>query len=189
MATASELIIDHLRHDWATGLRITTIEQAMRALNLPCDDELRWKVGQALNSHWRRQMTWRKFFNALPWVGISRWSIVRRFMRLPAALAEAKEWNAASYILSNDEKLVARFILRQQSDVGRLPTLAEISRALELDATQTRAALRMLDHIGFVHYNDDSTFQLTPDHARLLLGLGFSFHMVTLESGDQFNVP
>lgn len=49
--------------NWRSGFRVTTIEPAMRALDLPRDDELRWGGGQELND------AWRKLFGGLRWRG------------------------------------------------------------------------------------------------------------------------
>ncbi len=183
-------IVEFLRRDWASGFRITTIEQAMRALGLSRDDELRWRVGQELDDEWRKRMTWRKLFGGLRWLKGFRWLwSLFRFVRLPSLLAEVKEWNPASYILTNDEKLIARHILRTQRDGDNLPSVAEISLALNLDAAQTHAALQMLARIDFIALGADAAYSFADDYERLLRGLGFSFHTVTLENGEQFNVP
>lgn len=79
--------------------------------------------------------------------------------------------------------------MRVQSDSGTLPSVSEISRALNLDEKQTHAALEMLARIGFITFSADSTYDFAPDYARLLRGLGFSFHTVSLKNGEQFNVP
>ncbi len=47
----------------------------------------------------------------------------------------------------------------------------------------------MLERLGFLRLNGDERYALAPDHARFLKGLGLSFHTVTLENGEQFNVP
>jgi hypothetical protein len=103
MPTPDQLIVEYLLPDWRSGFRVTTIDQAMRALGLPRDDELRWRVGQELNDAWRQWMNWRKLFGGLRWLGglHSLWHLFR-LIRLPALLAEVKEWNPASYILTNE---------------------------------------------------------------------------------------
>jgi hypothetical protein len=187
---ASKLqIIDYLRQDWDTGFRITTIEQAMHALGLPQDDDLRWQVGQELDDVWRRRLGFRKLLKGLRWLRGFRWRDLFGLVGPSPLRAEVKQWNPASYILTNDEKLVARYILRVQCDTASLPDMAEISGALYLDQTQTFAALRMLDRLGFLVLDSDRTFRLAPDYGRFLQGLGFSFHTVTLQNAEQFNVP
>lgn len=101
-------IIDYLRRDWDAGFRITTIEQAMRALGLPQDDELRWRVGQELDKVWRRRLSFLKLVKGLHWLRGFRWRDLFDVVRTSAFLAEVKDWNPASYILTNEEKLVAR---------------------------------------------------------------------------------
>lgn len=189
MPTAELQIIDYLRRDWDTGLRITTVEQAMRALGLRPDDELRWRVGQALDNAWRRRLGFRQLLRGLRWLRGFRWRDLFDLVGPSSMRAEIKQWNPASFILTNDEKLVARYILSVQGDAGRLPRRAEITDALGLDDTRTRGALRMLDRLGFLTLDAGDRYRLAPDHSTLLEGLGFSFHTVTLEDGEQFNVP
>lgn len=44
-------------------------------------------------------------------------------------------------------------------------------------------------YVSFALVGDNTKYDLTADHARFLQGLGFSFHTVTLEKGEAFNVP
>ncbi len=126
-------IIDYLRRDWNTGLRVTTVEQAMRSLGLAPDDELRWQVGQELDAVWRQRLGLRPLLRGLRWLRGFRWRDLFDLVGPSALHAELKEWNPASYILTNDEKLVARHILRVEHDTGTWPGLAQIAAALSLD--------------------------------------------------------
>lgn len=189
MPTAELRIIDYLRRDWDTGLRITTVEQAMRALGLPPDDDLRWRVGQALDDAWRRRLGFRHILSGLRWLRGFRWRDLFDLVGPSPLRAEIKQWDPATFILTNDEKLAARYILRVQGDTGRLPRLPEIMAALYLNEANTRAALRMLDRLGFLSLSTGDGYRLAPDHSAWLRGLGFSFHTVTLQRGEQFNVP
>ncbi len=187
---ASELqIINYLRRDWDEGLRITTIEQAMCALGLPDDDDLRWRVGQALDDAWRRRLGFRQILRGLRWLRGFRWRDLFDLVGPSPLRKEIKQWSPASFILTNDEKLVARYILHVQDDAGRLPAFVEIRDGLDLDEVNTRSALQMLQRLGFLALKGEDHYVLAPDHARFLKGLGFSFHTVSLENTVQFNVP
>lgn len=187
---ASEVqIINYLRRDWDAGLRITTIEQAMRALGLPEDEQVRWRVGQALDDVWRQRLGFRQILKGLRWLRGFRWRDLLDLVGPSPLRKEIKQWSPASFILTNDEKLVARYILRVQGDTDCLPRFAEIRDGLYLDEGKTRAALRMLQRLGFLTLNGDEEYALASDYTALLQGLGFSFHTVTLENHEQFNVP
>lgn len=187
---ASELqIINYLRRDWDAGLRITTIEQAMRTLGLPEDEQVRWHVGQALDDAWRQRLGFRQIWRGLRWLRGFRWRDLFDLVGPSPLRQEIKQWSPASFILTNDEKLVARYILRVQQDTGHLPPSSEIREAIHMDETKTQTALRMLQRLGFVTLNGDERYSLASDYTALLQGLGFSFHTVTLQDHEQFNVP
>ncbi|MCL5951781.1 MAG: hypothetical protein M1132_08680 [Chloroflexi bacterium] len=189
MCASERQIIDYLRRDWDAGLRITTIDQAMRALGLPPDDQVRWQVGQALDDVWRQRLGFRQVLRGLRWLRGFRWRDLFDLIGPSPLRAEIKQWNSASFILTNDEKLVARYILRVQDDAGRLPPSSEIREALHLDETKTHTALRMLQRLSFLILNGDNQYDLALGHRTFLQGLGFSFHTVTLQDHEQFNVP
>jgi len=44
---------DVLTSDWSTGLRLTSIPQAMERLGLPDDPGLRWRLAGRLEGQWR----------------------------------------------------------------------------------------------------------------------------------------
>jgi hypothetical protein len=99
-------------------------------------------------------------------------------------VTEAREWNPAIYTLSNDEKLMARHI----RGVAKVLATDEIHAALNIEPKVVETGLRMLARIGFLA-GTAGEYRLAPGHERLLLGLEFNFHTVTLENGEQFNVP
>lgn len=181
-------IVKFLMHEWQEGLRITTVPQAMMRLGLPDDEELRYRAGRRLERIWRRRLGLRGLWRGLRGLRSANrrkarpWATSLR--RLPSLLGEARSWNPAVYILSNDEKLIARLI----RNTGRVPSLEEIAAVLDLDRSTVERGLRMLTNVGFLAARAGG-YQLAAGHQHLLEGLGFNFHTVTLENGEQFNVP
>ena len=149
-STAEDLVSAFLVAEWHEGLRLTTIPQAMARLGLPDDDETRWRVSQRLERAWRRRLRPSGLWRGLRWLRISDPRRVRAWLpalgRMPALIAEARAWNPAVYTLSNDEKRIARHILR----VGRVPWSEEITAALNLDRLMVEAGLHMLARLGFL---------------------------------------
>lgn len=188
MSTVEEMVIAFLVAEWQEGLRITTVPQAMARLGLPDDEEARWQVGQRLGRAWRRRLGLRGLWRGLRWLRLADRHKVRAWLpslgRIPSLVAEARDWNPAVYILSNDEKLIARHILH----AGRVLSPDEIAAALNLDRATVEASLRMLARLSFLT-GEEGRYCLAPGHRHLLEGLGFNFHTVTLEGGEQFNVP
>jgi hypothetical protein len=114
-------------------------------------------------------------------------------MRMAALLlenAEAKEtmrWHPATYILTNDEKLIARVLLKHEKDSQPLPAAADIAQALSLPEEKVREGLAALAWVGFLRKTEGQEVRLAPDYRRFLTGLGFYYHEVVLESGERFN--
>lgn len=188
MSNVEDKVVAFLVAEWQEGLQITSIPQAMARLDLRGDEETRWRVGQRLKRAWRRRLGLRGLWRGLRWLRLADRHKVRAWLpslgRIPSLVAEARDWNPAVYILSNDEKLIARHILH----AGRVLSPDEIAAALNLDRATVEASLRMLARLSFLT-GEEGRYCLAPGHRHLLEGLGFNFHTVTLEGGEQFNVP
>jgi len=188
MSSNEERVIALLLAEWQEGLRITSVPQAMSRLGLSDEEDTRWRIGQRLERAWRRRLGLRGLWRGLRWLrgagwrGVGGW--LRPLGRMPSLAIEARNWNPAVFILSNDEKLIARHIL----NAGRMPPPEGIGSALGLNRLAVDVGLRMLARLGFL-VGAEGGYRLAPDHRLLLQGLGFNFHTVTLESGEQFNVP
>ena len=115
-----------------------------------------------------------------------------RRLAIAAALLENTEiqeamcWRPATYILTNDEKLIARAFLRPAQNSQRLPAAADIARVLSLAEETVREGLAALAWVGFLKAVGGE-MQLAPDYRSFLSGLGFYYHEVVLENGERFN--
>lgn len=186
-------IVAHLQSEWRTGLRLTTVAQAMAALGLSEDDEIRWQVGGALEREWQQFHSVPGFLRGLKWLTGQKLSRLLRFLPgvvfgLPRMLQEARDWNPAVYILTEDEKVVARHILFADKQARPMPSAAEIAAALSFSSERAARGLAMLTRLGFLSRRD-SGYALAADHERFSRGLGFNFHTITLSNGEAFNVP
>lgn len=177
-----------LLREWTTGLRLTTIPQAMERLTIKDEPRLRWRVAEHLEALWRDALT-----SPEKRRGITA-ALGRSFDE-----TQTEQWRQqvatrglASILLTDKEKLIARYILIYQREKGSIPQLVTIARALELPARETQKALRMLGSLGFLSLPSARSFAnygLANGYEKFLEGLGFSFHTVTLDMGDRFGVP
>ncbi len=186
-------IVAFVQSEWRTGLRLTTVAQAMSALGLPDDDEVRWQVGRKLDRDWQQHRRVSGFFRGIPWLTGKNLGRLLRFLPgvlfgFPRLLREAREWNPAVYILTEDEKLIARHILLGDKASRPVPSAAAMATALSLPADTVARGLAMLARLGFVAPLNGG-YALASDYRRFLRGLGFNFHTIALSSGEVFNVP
>jgi hypothetical protein len=110
------------------------------------------------------------------------------YFGFPRLLQETRDWNMAIYILTENEKLIARHILLTHKQARPMPSAAEIAAALSLPPETVARGLAMLTRLEFLA-RLDGDYTLAPDHERFSRGLGFNFHTITLASGKVFNVP
>lgn len=186
-------IVAYLQSEWRTGLRPTTVAQAMAALGLLPDDEARWQVGRSLEAEWRQRHSGAGFFRSVIRLISKDLGQFLQFLpgvlfTLPGQLREARDWNPAVYILTEDEKLIARQILLAHKDGRPVPSAAAMAAGLSLAPESVVRGLAMLARLGVLQRANDK-YSLAPDHERFSRGLGFNFHTVTLSSGKVFNVP
>jgi len=179
---------EFLLREWSSGLRLTTVPQAMARLELADDVRLRWRVAKGLEALWRDALTSpekrRRIAQALG----------RPFdeSQIEQFRGQVGTWNIAAVALSEDEKLVARHILLHQQRGLLLPHPPDTAKALGIPLRKVQRALRVLAKVGFVDLGDGGSspgYVLTEGHEELLEGLGFMFHTVSLETGEQFGVP
>jgi hypothetical protein len=97
-------------------------------------------------------------------------------------------WQPTTYVLTNQEKLIARRILRLRREGAAVPQPDKASRDIfGLDDENVLQAFETLRWLGFLQKTDDA-YQLAQDYARFLQGLGFYFHEVSLSARkERFN--
>lgn len=109
---------------------------------------------------------------------------IARFLRSDPAAAKRMRWDLAAYALTNEEKLFARLAMRS-ARAGVIPDPDDLAVAnVEWWSAGTPEALEALQWVGFLRRVLDG-YELAPDHARFLSGIGLYFHEVMLPARDQ----
>ena len=182
-----EALEEFLIKEWSTGLRLTTVPQAMQRLGIADDAGLRWRVAKRLEALWhqvltspeKREQIAAALGRPLDEVREERWR------------QQVSTWGLASVLLSEEEKLAARHILMRQREGSPLPQPVETSKTLGLPVSEVHKAIRTLARLGFLSLSDGrrpARYALADNHERFLEGLGFSFHTVSLDTGERFGV-
>ena len=177
--------------DWASGLRITTVPQAMNRLGYADDLEVRWNIVSRMDELWHSALeTPEKVQEVNAAIGLiagqDRAALSQHWRN------QVGDWDRTSILLTENEKLIARHILWCQRSGSRLPSPEDIGAAVDTGPEETSNGIRMLSLLGFLDIHNSLSFgeyTLAEDHARFLDGLGFSFHTVTLDDGERFGIP
>jgi len=146
---------------------------------------------QVLLQDWQDILRCTTIDQALERVGIpfthERRMAIAVFLLESPEIQEAMRWHPATYLLTNDEKLIARALLRCEKNSQPLPAAADIAQALSLSEERVQEGLAALTWVGFLRKTDGQGVCLAPDYRQFLTGLGLYYHEVVLESGERFN--
>jgi hypothetical protein len=113
---------------------------------------------------------------------------IGEFLRGDAKADALMRWEPSVYVLTNEEKLLARRILRLWQGCGTIlqPGDAEMQR-FDLAPDRASEAFVTLAWLGFLRKTNHG-YELAPNHALFLGGLGFYYHEVVLPArNERFN--
>jgi len=177
--------------DWASGLRITTVPQAMSRLGFADDLETRWGMANRMDALWHSTLETpekvREVNSAIGMMTDEERAALSQHWRNQVAT-----WDRVSILLTDNEKLMARHILWCQKHGSRAPSPEDIGAAVDIGLEETANGIKMLAWLGFLtlpHSQAVDDYTLANGHERFLDGLGFSFHTVTLDDGERFGIP
>jgi len=176
-----------LLQEWSQGMRLTTIPQAIQRLGIADERGLRWRVAKGLEALWRDALTRPERRRAIAQ------ALGRPFdeSQLEGFRQQVGTWNLASIFLTENEKLMARYILMHKESESP-PSPANLAGALGVPEPEIHMGLRSLARLGFIVLSGPSRlgrYTLAHDYEKFLKGLGFFFHTVTLDVREQFGVP
>ena len=177
--------------DWASGLRITTVPQAMHRLGMADDLEQRWEIANRMDALWHSTLETPEKIREVN-MAIGQITEEEQASLLKSWPDQVRSWDRASILLTDNEKLIARQILYRQKTSATLPSVEDIALAVGIGPEETNGGIRMLTLLGFLTLPSRQTvtdYALAADHGRFLEGLGFSFHTVTLDDEVRFGIP
>jgi len=187
-----EIAIENLLiKDWASGLRITTVSQAMHRLGIADDLERRWAIANRMDTLWHNTLETPEKLHEVN-MAIGQITEEEQAGLSKSWRDQVRSWDRASILLTDNEKLIARHILFHQKTNVDLPTPDEIATTVAIGAVETANGIRMLSLLGFLTLLKSqpvASYALAADHGKCLEGLGFSFHTVTLDDEVQFAIP
>lgn len=98
-------------------------------------------------------------------------------------------WGPNNYVFSNQEKLIAKYLIHMRERAARPASVAEATAALELEANLLRERLAFMASAGFLEESSDPLgFSLTPGYKRWAGPLQHNFHTVRIEGERPFDV-
>lgn len=146
---------------------------------------------QVLEADWQQPFRCTNLEQAADRAGLAfrdahRRQLARTILNDPR-LAGLLRWHPSAYVLTNEERLVARAVLYALRGAAREDALARrVCTVLSAPGDRVRAALDALTWIGFLE-RDRSHVHLSPEAPRFLEGVGFYFHEVGAGK-ERFNV-
>ena len=102
--------------------------------------------------------------------------------------ARLARFGTQTFVLTEDEKLLARYISSGVRRSGVLPPAVELGRACSLPPDLVDSGLQVLADLGFLRRSGER-YRVARGAGESAGDLAFTFHTVTLESGERFNVP
>ena len=116
---------------------------------------------------------------------------VGEHLRANTSLARPlRTWGPNNYILSNDEKVIAKYLISFFEDKQQMPTLGEVAGATEVPQEDLNARLEFMARAGFLKKSDDTSigFSLGEDYETWGGPLRYNFHTVSVEGEKAFGV-
>lgn len=101
-----------------------------------------------------------------------------------------RTWGANNYILSNDEKVIAKYLMSFFENEKQMPTLGEVAEASEVPQEDLSARLEFMARAGLLKKSDDTDigFSLGEDYEKWGGPLRYNFHTVSVEGEKAFGV-
>ena len=101
-----------------------------------------------------------------------------------------KWWGANNYILSNDEKLIAKYLINTYNDEKRIPDLQELSKAIGMSSSDLQGRLTFMAQVGLLQESSEEklAYALTEKYNRWGGPLRYNFHTVTQVGEKAFDV-
>jgi hypothetical protein len=116
---------------------------------------------------------------------------IGRYFRENTDLANnLKWWGANNYILSNDEKILAKYLINAQTENNELPDSKTTAEATGLSEEDLNARLAFMARAGLLAQSSDPKLghQLAEDYEKWGGPLRYNFHTVAVADDKAFDV-
>lgn len=101
-----------------------------------------------------------------------------------------KFWGANNYVLSNQERRIAKYLINAYDIDDRIPDLGELGRELRISEDELRERLAFMRRVGLLvdSTTESLAYALTEKYARWGGPLRHNFHTITVGDGKPFDV-
>lgn len=153
------------------------------------------KVADYLLADWSRRFHSTTIPQAMENMGMPvnddvRLEVVKHFHANKSLAGNLWSWGPNNYVLTNEEKRVAKLLLNSQRDRGSLPTATEAVKTLGGNAAELRTRLAFMARAGFVVADKTADLGYTlADDANIWGGpLRHNYHTIIPEGEDKYDV-
>lgn len=151
------------------------------------------RVVAFLLEQWRQPFRITTIQQALDTLGLSsqadaRLRVGRYLAANPGVHEKVERWGAVPFILTEDEKLLARAVGHDWRHSAQPRPVEELARLVGQPVPRIEAGLCVLGELALLSLHD-GTYAVPDDMEERAGGLGCNFHTVVLQSGERFNVP
>lgn len=116
---------------------------------------------------------------------------VGQYLRENVDIADnLKFWGANNYILNNEEKRIAKFIINAFNSENRMPLLTEAAEELKIPAEELKTRLTYMANAGLLvaSGNENLGYGLADGYELWGGPLKYNFHTITVENEKSFDV-
>ncbi len=175
---------------WSVGAALLlTVVWAQSPLPEPAQ-----KVVDYLLADWSKHMHSTSIAQAMANLGMEpdddlRLQVGEHFRANPDLHFNLRSWAANNYILSDEEKRIAKFLIAHFEAEEELPETGLIAKALGIEAIEVERRTAFLSRAGFLQPSDHgSDYRLTEKYRRWGGPLRFNYHTITIGEEDPFAV-
>lgn len=122
-----------------------------------------------------------------------RYRIASYLAVTPSIHRQLLTWRTPTFVLTNEEKRVAKYILIRNTGDSSLPSMTEMKKALGLDEDVIEEAFFILYQLGFLDKEQrfrflPATYSLNPKHEEYIPQWCLHYFEIVREDGRKFNV-
>lgn len=108
----------------------------------------------------------------------------------PNVANNIKFWGANNYILSNEEKRIAKYVINTYDSTDKLPTIDAMARDLEMSRSKLKDRLAFMEKVGLLKVSSETVlgYDLTDKYARWGGPLRYNYHTIRISGEKPYDV-